>query len=90
VNKSEKEWGERVRALGCLVCRRLGHLDTPCDLHHVRQGRLGVRGTDVIGLCPNHHRNGPKALHVMGKRAFKREFGLTELDLLDDVKKLLA
>jgi hypothetical protein len=90
VTKAQKEHMDRVAALGCLVCRRLGHYGTPAEIHHVRQGRLGVRGDQVIPLCDKHHRNGNRALHVLGKRAFEREFGFTELDLLDDVKRLLG
>jgi len=70
----------------CVLCKYLGLADdTPADFHHVREGRLGKRGKKGIWLCPPHHRNGPGALHVLGKRAFQEKYGITELELLDVV-----
>lgn len=43
---------------------------------------------DVIPLCYEHHR-GATGLHGLGKRAFEREYGLSELDLLDQTKQKL-
>ena len=28
----------RVAALGCILCRRLGYLGTPAEVHHIRTG----------------------------------------------------
>ena len=39
--------------------------------------------TDVIPLCPNHHRLGNESLHVLGRKAFERKYGVTEVVLLD-------
>ncbi len=68
----------------CVLCRRLGLGETPADWHHTRSGRLGKRGDDGIWLCPSHHRIGPLAIHVMGKKAWERHFGVTEQELLDE------
>lgn len=35
----------------------------------------------AIGLCPEHHR-GNTGYHGLGRRAFERMYGVTELDLL--------
>jgi hypothetical protein len=59
----------------------------PAEFHHTREGRLGKRGTKGIPLCPQHHRIGPDALHVMGKRAWERKFGITEHQLQEECDK---
>ena len=68
----------------CCLCARLGLGESPAEYHHVRSGRLGVRGIDGIPLCPGHHRIGPLAIHVMGKKAWQARFGVTEQELLDE------
>lgn len=82
-----------VAALGCALCRRLGYYDTPAELHHPRTGTGAGRrapDTDVIPLCPSHHRLGNKSLHGMGRKAFERYYGVTELELLEDTRRALA
>lgn len=83
---------DRVARLGCALCRRYGHHDTPAELHHPRTGTgAGRRASnlDVIPLCPHHHRSSNEALHAMGRKAFERHHGVTELELLEDTKQLL-
>lgn len=76
--------GKLVEDRPCVLCRYLGLAsDSPAEFHHVREGRLGKRGDLGLPLCDRHHRNGPDALHVLGKRAFQEKYGVTELDLLD-------
>lgn len=36
-----------------------------------------------------HHRLGNDAIHVMGRKAFERHHGATELELLETVKSAL-
>lgn len=91
LKKAEKEHMNRVAALGCVLCRRLGYGESPCELHHPRTGvGMAQRASnmDVIGLCPEHHR-GNLGLHGMGRKAFEKFYGVTELDLLEQVKNLL-
>ena len=92
MTKQEKLHLRNVAALGCAACRRIGINDSPCEIHHIREGRLGKRSDhmDAIPLCPRHHRVGPEALHVKGRKAWERHFGFTEMDLLEDVRRLLA
>jgi hypothetical protein len=44
---------------------------------------------DVIPLCPEHHR-GKTGLHGLGTKGFPKYYGYTELDLLEDVRRLLG
>ena len=56
------------------------------ELHHPRTGvGMGRRApnADVIPLCPNHHRLGNESLHVLGRKAFERKYGVTEGVLLE-------
>ena len=81
-----------VAALGCLLCRRLGYLGTPAELHHVRTGTGAGRrapDTETIPLCPEHHR-GNSGLHGMGRKAFERAYGVTELELLAETRVLIG
>jgi hypothetical protein len=72
-----------------MLCRSLGHKDTPAELHHIR--RMGGKrdNAPVIPLCPEHHR-GNTGVHGMGRKAFARHYGLTEEDLLENVNQLLS
>jgi hypothetical protein len=44
---------------------------------------------DVIPLCPEHHR-GKTGLHGLGTKGFPKHYGYDELDLLEDVRRLLG
>ena len=72
----------------CCLCVRLGLGESPGEFHHCRNGMLGVRGTSGIPLCPRHHRIGPDAIHVMGKKAWERRFGVSEQELLEISMKI--
>lgn len=89
---ADKRHMTAVAELGCVLCRRLGYIGTPAELHHPRTGTGAGRrapDTDVIPLCPTHHRLGNESLHAMGRKAFERHYGLTEIDLLEDTRALL-
>lgn len=78
---------DRIARLGCILCKRLGYDDTPCEIHHIR--RAGKRDTaPVIGLCPEHHR-GNTGVHGMGRKAFERHYQTTEEELLAWTEELL-
>lgn len=84
---------QRVAALGCVVCRRLGFQPTfPAELHHVAEGS-GLRSDfAIVGLCAEHHR-GESGLHGMGPKAFIRLYrppGDSEYGLLVWVNEDLA
>jgi len=90
--KADDEYLDKIVSFGCCVCRRMG-LFSPAEAHHPRTGAgAGMRSkhNDAIPLCPNHHRNGPEALHVMGRKAWERYHGVTELELLAEVRKCLG
>ena len=53
--KAERDHMGAVAALGCVVCRNLGFVDSPAEIHHVRTGQgMGQRASnyEVIPLCP--------------------------------------
>ena len=79
--KAEKEHFRKVAELGCSLCRFLGNEGTVPELHHIR--RAGIRSkSPVIPLCPFHHR-GNGGIHGMGRKAFEREYKVTEEELLE-------
>lgn len=73
-----------VAAMGCLVCQ------APAEVHHVHSDgmkRITRSHQRVVPLCPNHHRSGPEAVHVLGHAGFTRVHGL---DLLAVAERLWA
>lgn len=91
MTKADRQHLDRVASLGCMLCRRLGYYDTPAEIHHPRTGQgMSQRAphSDAIPLCPLHHR-GDVGVHGMGRKAFERRYGFTELDLLADTRRAL-
>lgn len=87
MTKAEKEYFRKVAELGCSLCRFLGDAGTPAELHHIR--RAGVRAkSPIIPLCTYHHR-GDRGVHGMGRKAFEREYKITEEELLEKTQELL-
>lgn len=85
--KAEKEHYAKVANIGCSLCRYLGYGESPPELHHIR--RAGKRSNaPVIPLCPEHHR-GNTGIHGMGRKAFEREYKVTEEQLLELTEKLI-
>lgn len=92
MTKSMKQYRERLVMVGCIVCRNLGFLDSPAEIHHLRNGRgMAQRSNDenAIPLCPQHHRLGGLgvAFHA-GKESWESMHG-TERQLLEQVKAIL-
>ena len=83
----------RVAALGCILCRRLGIVDTPAEVHHIKAETGGCdQQSDflTLPLCPRHHRvEYPTSVHFLKKRGIQMRYKCDEWDLLADVLKLL-
>ncbi len=80
---------DRVRALGCLLCQRLGYSETPASLHHPRTGQgMSQKASDwcVIPLCHEHHQ-GDSGIH--GTRSAWKQAQVDEMDLLGEVNQRL-
>jgi hypothetical protein len=92
LTKAEREHLDKVAALGCIICRRMGYADSPAEIHHIRTGiGAGNRAThwQTIGVCPEHHR-GNSGIHGLGRKGFEKRYGITELELLDEIKRLIG
>jgi Recombination enhancement, RecA-dependent nuclease len=87
--KAEKEHLNRVQALGCCICSRLGYPDSPALIHHVHVNFGWGRTShfDVIPLCQIHHSSPNESVHGMGRAEFTAMFGISELELLAEVKE---
>jgi len=83
---AEKWWVARVVSLGCVVCRNLGHGETPANYHHIRTGQgAGQRSGNGLGipLCKVHHQDGGQGVaYHAGPKTFERMYG-SELELLN-------
>lgn len=92
MNKADRDYLSRVAALCCRICARLGYGDTPAEIHHQRTATgAGARADHrrTIPLCPEHHR-GNSGIHGMGRKAFERHYGVTEVELVTEVRTLLG
>ena len=92
MSAAAKRHMDRVAALGCLLCRKLGDSGSAAELHHIREGQgMSQRAQDVLvlPLCPEHHR-GASGVHGLGKRMFYTRYRVDELDLLAETLELLA
>ncbi len=92
MTKDEKKYLSRVADLGCYVCSLLGYEGTPAEIHHRRSGvgkAQRASNYEVLPLCPEHHR-GRTGIHGMGLRAFEREYGMTEVEMIEQVRLALS
>ena len=87
--KQDKEWMQKVSSMGCLICERLGFYGTPSEVHHVHSGWGRDGHQNTIPLCPEHHR-GNTGIHGMGRKAFEKEYGITQAEMLEIVKERLC
>ena len=84
---------DRVRDLGCIICRQQGKGRRPCEIHHVYGKTKKDAHFKVLPLCFEHHRMGsdkePISRHPY-KARFVAAYGTEEslLDLVDDLLKL--
>lgn len=79
-----REYMGKVAALPCAICGAHG-----VHVHHIRTGiGIGRRASDfdTIPLCPEHHQ-GTEGIHGMGRKAWERHHGITELELLAKTKE---
>ncbi len=80
----------RVADVGCIACIRLGLGETPCHVHHIREGRIARDDFLTIGLCPAHHNGSSMSVH-MDKAPLLRALKVSsEFDLLADVMRRMA
>ena len=79
---------DEVARLGCVLCKKLGYNDTPAEIHHIRRFGGLRKNTEVIPLCPEHHR-GNTGVHGLGHKGFAKQYGMDEADLLSYTKELL-
>jgi hypothetical protein len=80
----------RVAALGCIACIRLGHGETPCQVHHIREGRIERNDFLTIGLCKEHHTGSHRSVHNAKPELLRALKIGSEFDLLADVLRRLA
>lgn len=87
---AERAYLGRVASLGCALCRRLGLGATPAQVHHRRTGTGAAKRaphSETAPLCEFHHTSAA-GIHGLGRKAFEREYGVTELELIAETKRL--
>lgn len=74
MNKAELEYHNKVREIGCIVCKIFLRVFSECDVHHLVIGSRRKGHMEAIGLCPTHHRSGLNNAYVVSRHPWKREF----------------
>lgn len=91
---AERRYMGKVAELGCAVCRRLGLIETGevhALVHHQRTGVGKMRAShyQTAPLCPFHHQGSGRGVHDMGRPQFAELYGFSELELVDETRRLL-
>lgn len=93
MKKAEREFQDKVRALGCIVCRMRHHVFSPCEIHHCLSGGRRMGEMFVLGLCFEHHRSGRNDEEVVSRdhnqKRFEARYG-KESWLLEQTKRLIG
>ena len=79
-----------VAELGCIICYKMGYVDSPAEIHHIKNGYGIAKKSsylEVIPLCPYHHRNSDEAYHFSPEK-FTEKWG-TQEELLQETKDML-
>ena len=91
MTKSEKDYLNRLAALGCIVCRNEGLYGVAAEIHHIRDGQgMGQRGShyETVPLCASRTGGYGIAFHA-GKKAWEARYG-TERALMEQALALVV
>lgn len=91
-NRNTSDWLNKVARLGCIACRLLGYVDTPAQIHHIREGRVARNDHLVLPLCDPHHageRPHVPSMHKNKAELMRRLGYQSEFDLLALVIELV-
>lgn len=97
LTKADRERGDKLRELGCIVCLIHLELFTEPAIHHIDGKTKKGCHQLTIPLCPNHHQySAPKerrdqwvSRHGDGKNAFQNAYG-TESGLLQQTNERIS
>jgi len=93
VTAEEKALWDRMAALGCVACRKEGHINTWVSIHHIDGRTKPGCHKKVLPLCAAHHQHDDldpmKRVGVHPYKArFENKYG-TQEELLNEVMELL-
>ena len=96
MNDAEHKHLERIKSMGCVVCRNLGYITlrdaVECEAHHLTSGGRRMGHYYCIPLCHLHHRSYIDDEKLVSRHPWKKEFEKrygTELELLEQTNKEL-
>lgn len=85
---------EKLRALGCICCKKAGSGYRAPDIHHILSGGFRIGDHASLPLCPEHHRF-PSTGAVVGpsladgSKVFAAKWG-SQMELLAEVNRLIG
>ena len=90
MTKNEANTFNKIAELVCILCSEFFGIEgTPAELHHVRRHGAVRATSEILPLCPEHHR-GNTGLHGMGVKRFEREYQISCERLLERVSEKLG
>jgi hypothetical protein len=90
--KNEKNALNKIAECGCILCSEYFGIEggSPAEIHHCRRYGAVRSASPVLGLCPEHHRNGNDSLHRLGVKGFEKKWGISCEELLERVSQKLG
>lgn len=89
----EQRYMDRVRDLGCIVCRLFHGAQSPAEIHHLDGKTKPGAHFKTIGLCVPHHRGGSNSDQCVSRHPWKGRFEqryLPEYKLLEKTQELVG
>lgn len=90
--RDEREHMDRVREIGCIVCREFHGELSPAEIHHLDGKTKPGAHFKVLPLCTLHHRGGVDVPACTSRHPYKARFEErygSEEELLELVEKVL-
>jgi len=94
-NKAMQDRHDKMRGMGCIICRRQG-INTPPQIHHINGTKTQERHAETLALCYPHHmadQDNPLDPRYVSrhpnKYLFEDKYG-KESDLLNEQNELIG
>jgi hypothetical protein len=87
MTREEKDYLDKLSSLGCYCCKVDYKIETPANIHHIREGQgMGQRSEHIgetIPLCEGHHQGNfdtSKLAFHKNPKAWREKYG-SEADI---------
>jgi len=81
------EQADRCRRGFCIACVLLCQRQTTATVPHHDPCRPRGKDRDTVGLCHDHHTDGPRAVHRLGRETFWRIVGIEFAEVVGGMRR---